>query len=160
MLRDPLWVIPALALVLAVFDLARAENLGWWDWVRAPAFLLLLWSGMNVAFERLTISAEGVLLRGPLLRRWYSWKAVEGVQRRGDGKVILDLGHRRSRTFEFSVKNGGPPADHVAGVVERLRGDSTSALTSYRVSLSWGAAVFLPAAAAVVAATAWALFKG
>ncbi|MEU4391729.1 hypothetical protein [Kribbella sp. NPDC023855] len=58
------------------------------------------------------------------------------------------------------MKNGGPSAEQVAGVVERLRGYSTSALTSYRVSLSWGAAVFLPAAAAVVAATAWALFKG
>jgi hypothetical protein len=37
---------------------------------------------------------------------------------------------------------------------------NTSGLTRYRVSLSWGAAVFLPAVSAVVAATGWALFKG
>ncbi|MDX6282730.1 MAG: hypothetical protein QOH03_3801 [Kribbellaceae bacterium] len=100
------------------------------------------------------------MLRGPLLRRRYSWKAVDGVQRRGPKKVVIDLGHRGTRTFSYDGLNGRPTADQVAGVVERLRGNNTSALTSYRVSLSWGAVVFLPAVVAVAAATAWALIKG
>jgi hypothetical protein len=82
------------------------------------------------------------------------------VLRRGQKGVRLDLGHRGIRTFEFDGLDGAPAADHVAAVIERVRRDHTSALTSYRVSLSWGAAVFLPAVAAVVAATGWALIKG
>jgi hypothetical protein len=74
--------------------------------------------------------------------------------------VVIDLGHRGTRTFKYDGLKRRPTADQVAGVVERLRSYNTSALTSYRVSLSWGAVVFLPAVAAVVAATAWALIKG
>ena len=111
-------------------------------------------------YHRLTVRTDELVLRGPLLRRRYSWKAVDGVRRRGQKKVVIDLGHRGTRTFKFDGVNGRPTADQVAGVVERLRGYNTSALTSYRVSLSWGAVVFLPAVVAVAAAIAWALIKG
>jgi hypothetical protein len=100
------------------------------------------------------------VLRGPVLRRRYSWKAVDGVQRRGPKKVVIDLGHRGTRSFKYDGVNGRPTADQVAGVVERVRCNNTSALTSYRVSLSWAAVVLLPAVVAVVAATAWVLIKG
>ncbi|MEV6410698.1 hypothetical protein [Kribbella sp. NPDC051718] len=111
-------------------------------------------------FQRLTVRTDELVLCGPLLRRRYSWKAVDGVQRRGEKKVVVDLGHRGTRTFKYDGLNGRPTADQVAGVVERVRGNHTSALTSYRVSLSWGAVVFLPAVVAVAAVTAWALIKG
>jgi hypothetical protein len=48
----------------------------------------------------------------------------------------------------------------VAGVVERMRSVSTSGLERGRLSLSWGAAVFLPAVLVVVAGSVWALSKG
>ncbi|MFI5711387.1 hypothetical protein [Kribbella sp. NPDC051620] len=111
-------------------------------------------------YHGLTVRTDELVLRGPLLRRRYSWKAVDGVQRRGEKKVVIDLGHRGRRTFKYDGLNGRPTADQVAGVVERLRGNNTSALTSYRVSLSWGAVVFLPAVVAVAVAIAWALIKG
>lgn len=114
----------------------------------------------NRWYHRLTVRSDELVLRGPLLRRRYSWKAVDGVRRRGPKKVVIDLGHRGTRTFKYDGLNGRPTADQVAGVVERVRGNNPSALTSYRVSLSWGAVVFLPAVAAVVAVTAWALIKG
>ncbi|WP_020388003.1 PH domain-containing protein [Kribbella catacumbae] len=158
--REPLWLLFVFGTVFTVNDLIQADQVPWWRWASGPIALGLLWNAMKIAFERLTVTEGGLVVRGPLLRRRYSWKALDGVQRRGQKKVTLDLGHRGTKTFEFDGKQGAPTADLVAGVVERLRGYNTSALTSYRVSLSWGAAVFLPAVAAVVAATAWALIEG
>ncbi|NEA34527.1 hypothetical protein [Streptomyces sp. SID13031] len=158
--REPFWLIFVFGVVLSLIDLTRSDDLGLRQWVSGPVALLLLWGGLSIAAGRLTVRTDGLVLRGALLRRRYSWKAVDGVQRRGEKKVVIDLGHRGTRTFKYDGVSGRPSADEVAGVVERLRGYNTSALTSYRVSLSWGAAVFLPAAAGVVAATAWALIKG
>lgn len=158
--REPLWLLFVFGTGLTVSDLIQADQVPWYRWASGPVALGLLWNAMKVAFERLTVIEGGVVVRGPLLRRRYTWKAIEGVQRHGKKKVTLDLGHRGTKTFEFDGRNTAPTADQVAGVVERLRLYNTSALTSYRVSLSWGAAVFLPAVAAVAAATAWALIKG
>lgn len=158
--REPFWVVFVLTTVLAVADLTTADDPGWRQWVSGPVALSLLWGALAPAADRLAVREEGLVFTGPLLRRRYSWKAVEAVRRRGPKKVDIDLGHRGTRTFRYDGGPGRPAADEVAGVVERLRGYNTSALTSYRVSLSWGAAVFLPAAAAVIAAMAWALIKG
>lgn len=75
-------------------------------------------------------------------------------------QLTIDLGRYGRRTVRFDGKGGRPGTGEVAGVLERVRSLSTSGLVRARLSLSWGAAVFLPAAAAVLAATAWALFKG
>ncbi|MEV8374204.1 hypothetical protein AB0P21_15790 [Kribbella sp. NPDC056861] len=160
MSREPFWVVFALLVVLKVVDLLEGDDGGWLHWVDGPVAVALLWYELGRAIERLTIHDDELVLRGTLLRRRYSWKAVDGVERHGRKKVTVDLGHRGKRTFKYDGENGRPPADQVAGVIERKRGYNTSALTSYRVSLSWGAAVFLPAVAAVVAATAWAWIKG
>jgi hypothetical protein len=158
--REPFWVIFALLVVVRVVTLVEDDHHGWLDWVQGPVTVMLLWYELGRAIERLTVHDDALVLRGQVLRRRYSWKAVDGVERRGQKKVTVDLGHRGKRTFKYDGENGRPSADQVAGVIERKRGYNTSALTSYRVSLSWGAAVFLPAVAAVVAATAWALIKG
>jgi hypothetical protein len=158
--RAPFWLIFAFGVALSVIDLVRSDDPGLRQWVSGPVGLLVLWGALAAAADRLTVRDDELVLRGPVLRRRYSWKAVDGVQRRGRKKVVIDLGHRGSRTFKYDGLNGRPSADEVAGVVERLRCYNTSALTSYRVSLSWGAVVFLPAVVAVVAATAWALIKG
>jgi hypothetical protein len=158
--RDPIWLLLLFFVAGTVFQLVHEDHVAWWQWTAPPALLFSFWVSLKIAFEQLTLGTDGIVIRGPLLRRRYSWKAVDGVRRRGKKKVVLDLGHRGTRTFEFDGKDGTADPDHVAAVVERLRGYNTSALTSYRVSLSWGAAVFLPAVAAVVAATAWALIKG
>ncbi|GAA0951515.1 hypothetical protein GCM10009554_53100 [Kribbella koreensis] len=158
--REPFWLIFVFGVVLTVIDLTRTEDPGWRQWVSGPVALFLLWGALAVVTDRLTVRTDELVLRGPVLRRRYSWKAVDGVRRRGEKKVIVDLGHRGARTFKYDGKGGRPDADQVAAVVERLRSYNTSALTSYRVSLSWGAVVFLPAVVAVAAATAWALIKG
>jgi hypothetical protein len=74
--------------------------------------------------------------------------------------MTIDLGRRGRHSFEYDATNARPSALDVAGVLERGRLLSTSGLTRYKVSLSWGAAVFLPAVAVVVFSTALALFKG
>lgn len=158
--REPFWVVFVFGVAFAVGDLLGADHVGVRQWIDGPGTLAALLVALTTAADRLTVREDGLVLSGPLLKRRYSWKAIEGVQRHGSKKVKLDLGHRGTRTFKYDGLKGRPTADLVAGVVERLRGYNTSALTSYRVSLSWGAAVFLPAVAAVVAATAWALIKG
>ena len=157
--REPFWVLFLFGVALSAVDLVRAEDVAVAVGVRSSGSPSAV--GRAEGGERADVRPRGRTgdrgsAAAPPLQ-------LEGG-RRGESarrkKVTIDLGHRGSRTFEYAGRQGAPSADQVAGVVERLRGYSTSALTSYRVSLSWGAAVLLPAAAAVVAATAWALFKG
>ncbi|GAA1596945.1 hypothetical protein GCM10009789_58680 [Kribbella sancticallisti] len=143
-----------------VVDLVRDDQISWWEWGSAPGALLALWGVLVPAVERLTVTSDGIVVSGPVLRRKYSWRTIEAIELGRKPNVTVDLGRRGRHTFSYDGKNGRPSQVEVAGVLQRGWFLNTSGLTTYRVSLSWGAAVFLPAVAAVVAATAWALFKG
>lgn len=153
------WLLPLAGIALTAVDLFSADELGWTDWLSGPGLLVMLWGMLKPACERWTIGEDGLVVTGLLLRRWYPWAAITGVSAR-KYEVAIELGRRPRRTARFDGTNGRPSAAEVAGVVERVRSVSTSGLERGRLSLSWGAAVFLPAVLVVVAGSVWALSKG
>jgi hypothetical protein len=155
----PFTIVMTLGFVLSGLDLVNDDHIRWWDWLKAPVGLLGLWSMLGLVVSRLTVRADGIVITRRLVRREASWDLVERVEVDGQAMTI-DLGRRGRHSFEYDAKNARPSALDVAGVLERGRLLSTSGLTRYKVSLSWGAAVFLPAVAVVVFSTALALFKG
>jgi len=155
--RGNLWPLCLVGLGFAAVQLAGADDPSW-QWGTA-ALLGPLWETLKAACARWTVTDDGLVITGPLLRRTYSWATVSAIEVRRY-QVTVDVGGRRRRTGRFDGRKGRPAAPEVAGVMARVRSLNTSGLQPVRVSLSWGAAVILPAAGAVLAATAWALFKG
>jgi hypothetical protein len=152
-----IWMVFVAASGSSVIGLLTAADPSWLDMAGAASLLMPLYETLRRACDRLAVTPDGLVATGVLLRRRISWAAISGVEARRY-QLTVDLGRHGRRTWRFDGRKGRPAAAEVGGVVERLRSVNTSGLARYRWSLSWGAAVFLPAAGATVAAVAKGVF--
>lgn len=152
-----IWMVFVAASGFSVIGLLTAADPSWLDMAGAASLLMPLYETLRRACDRLAVTPDGLVATGVLLRRRISWAAISGVEARRY-QLTVDLGRHGRRTWRFDGRKGRPAAAEVGGVVERLRSVNTSGLARYRWSLSWGAAVFLPAAGATVAAVAKGVF--
>jgi hypothetical protein len=154
-----LWLLFAAGSGYSVIGLLTAGDPRWWEMAGAAGLLVPLYETLRQACDRLAVTPDGLVATGVLLRRRISWAAISGVEAR-HYQLTVDLGRHGRSTWRFDGRKGRPAAAEVGGVVERLRSLNTSGLAHYRWSLSWGAAVFLPAAGATIAAVARGVFGG
>jgi len=153
------WLVLVVASGCSVIGLLTVGDPSWWELVGAAGLLMPLYETLRRACDRLAITPDGLVVTGVLLKRRISWAAISGVEARRY-QLTVDLGRRGRRTWRFDGRKGRPAAAEVGGVVERLRSLNTSGLARHRWSLSWGAAVFLPAATATAVAIARGVFAG
>jgi hypothetical protein len=154
-----LWLVFAAATGTSVISLLTAGDPRWWEMAGAAGLLMPLYETLRRACDRLAVTPDGLVVTGVLVKRRISWAAISRVEARRY-QLTVELGRRGRRTWRFDGRKERPAAAEVGGVVERLRSLNTNGLARHRWSLSWGAAVFLPAATATAVAIARGVFGG